>query len=188
MECSRIRDLLPDYSVEMLDVRKHREVDAHLQVCADCRGELQALDAVMALVETHGALEPPAGLFNGVRNRIESGDFVRQRPAWWAVFLTRPARAGAMGLAMGAVVLGLVVPTGPSSQVHRPLPLNPGVGMGSVATGELGNSIRQHAMSAAEGPLADRVAWEAMAQLATQNVADGEVTAPVEPSRRRGVE
>lgn len=188
MDCSRTRDLLPDYSVEILDVRTHREVDAHLQICADCRKELRVLDSVMTLVETHGALEPPVGLFNGVRNRIEAGDFVRQRPAWWVVFLTRPARIGAMGLAMGAVALGLVMPTGPSSQVHAPLPLNPDSGVSSVASGELGNSIRQHAMSASEGPLADRVAWEAMAQLASQRVADDEAAAPAEPRSRRGVE
>lgn len=187
MDCSRTRDLLPDYSVEILDVRTHREVDAHLRACADCREELRVMDSVISLVEAHGALEPPVGLFNGVRNRIEAGDFVRQRPAWWAVFLTRPARAGAMGLAMGAVVLGLVMPTGPS-QVHAPLPLNPDSGVSSVASGELGNSIRQHAMSASEGPLADRVAWEAMAQLATQNAADNEASVPVEPRSRRGVE
>lgn len=188
MDCSRTRDLLPDYSVEILDVRTHREVDAHLQSCADCREELRVMDSVMSLVESHGALEPPVGLFNGVRNRIESGDFVRQRPAWWAVFLTKPARVGAMGLAMGAVVLGLVMPTGPSPQVHVPLPLNPDAGVSSVASGELGNSIRQHAMSASEGPLADRVAWEAMAQLASLKAAADEAAVPAQPDARRGVE
>lgn len=188
MDCSRIRDLLPDYSVEILDGRTHRQVDAHLQLCADCREELRLMDEVMTLVETHGVRQPPVGLFNGVRNRIEAGDFVRERPAWWSVFLTKPARVAAMGLAMGAVVLGLVVPTGPSG-THAPLPLmNADQGLGSVASGELRNSIRQHAMSAGEGPLADRVAWEAMAQLATQNQVEDDAPSPAQQRSRQGVE
>lgn len=174
MDCTRIRDLLADYSVRNLDARSHRQVEAHLPVCAECREELRVMDAVVSLVEAHGALQPPVGLFNGVRNRIEAGDFVRERPAWWAVFLTKPARAAAMGMAMGAVVIGLVVPTGPS--VRQPGRLEMHVApVGQIAaSGELANSIRQHAMSASEGPLADRVAWEAMAQIATQNLADAE--------------
>jgi hypothetical protein len=155
----------------MLDGRQQRQVDAHLDGCADCREELRILNAVVCLVEEHGALNPPVGLFNGVRNRIEAGDFVRERPAWWAIFMTKPARVGAMAMAMGAVVLGLVMPTGPATRVHPPLPMN-GTGVGSMASGELASSVRQHAMSAVEGPLADRVAWEAMAQIATQSLSD----------------
>jgi len=188
MDCTRVRDLLPDYSVEILDGRTHRQVEAHLQICADCQRELRLMDEVMKLVETHAAHQPPVGLFNGVRNRIEAGDFVRDRPAWWSIFLTRPARVAAMGLAMGAVVMGLVLPTG-TPGMHAPLPLmSPEQGLGSVASGELGNSIRQHAMSASEGPLADRVAWEAMAQLAGENGLDDDVPRPVESRSGRGVE
>ena len=169
MDCNRIRDLLPDYSVEMLDGRTHRTVKAHLDACGECREELRVMDSVMSLVEIHGAVQPPAGLFNGVRNRIEAGDFVRERPAWWAIFLTTPARVGAMGLAMGAVAVGLLMPTGPDQTVKsRPLPIHT-ESYGQVASSDLASSIRQHAMSAAEGPLTDRVAWEAMAQLVTQD-------------------
>ena len=171
MECPRVRDLLADYSVEMLDARQHRQVETHLQACADCSEELRVMDAVVSLVEEHGALNPPVGLFNGVRNRIEAGDFVRQRPAWWAIFLTAPARATAMALAMGAVVLGLVAPTGQSRV--QPLPINV-TETSSMASSDLASSIRQHAMSAVEGPLADRVAWEAMAQIATQKLSDAD--------------
>jgi hypothetical protein len=182
MECPRVRDLLADYSVEMLEARQQRQVDAHLDGCADCREELRILNAVVVLVEEHGALNPPVGLFNGVRNRIEAGDFVRERPAWWAIFLTPPARAGAMAMAMGAVVLGLVVPTGPS-RVQQPLPIHV-TETSSMASGDLASSIRQHAMSAVEGPLADRVAWEAMAQIAAQNVPDEDG----KPAKERRVE
>jgi len=166
MDCTRVRDLLADYSVQVLDGRTHRLVEGHLQLCADCKEELRVLDSVMILVEEYGTLAPPPGLFNAVRNQIEAGQVTRQRPAWWAFFLTTPARVTAMGMAMGAVALGLLMPTTPTSLTP---PLDPHLPIaGQVATGELSSSIRQHAMAATEGPLADRVAWEAMAQIAAQ--------------------
>lgn len=166
MDCTRVRDLLADYSVQILDGRTHRQVEGHLEFCADCKNELRVMDSVMVLVEEHGTLAPPPGLFNAVRNQIEAGQVTRQRPAWWAIFLTTPGRVAAMGMAMGAVALGLMMPTTSTSQT--PL-LDPHLPMaGQVASGELSSSIRQHAMAATEGPLADRVAWEAMAQIAAQ--------------------
>jgi predicted anti-sigma-YlaC factor YlaD len=183
MDCTRIRDLLADYSVQILDGRTHRQVESHLQICAGCREELRVLDAVMSLVEEHGTLAPPPGLFNAVRNQIESGQVARQRPAWWAIFLTTPARVAAMGMAMGAVALGLMMPTTPVNQSLKLDPHLPAVGQ--VATGELSSSVRQHAMAATEGPLADRVAWEAMAQIASQQLYENTRT---KPSKERRVE
>lgn len=165
MDCSQVRDLLPDYSVEMLADRQRLAIDQHLGGCAECRAELRALDAVGDLVAEFGVRTPPPGLFNAVRNQIESG-VVQERPAWWAFLLSRPARAGAMGLAMASVALGLLMPVG-----QAPIPtidVHPGNGPG-VANSALAQSIRQHAISAAEGPLSDRVAWEAVAQLVTQD-------------------
>src|SRR5438045_3465985 len=97
MDCSRVRDLLPDYSVEILDGRTRAAVERHLEVCAGCRAERRAQDDVMGLVEQFGARQPPPGLFNAVRNRIEGGDLVRERPAWWAWLYSRPARVLGMG-------------------------------------------------------------------------------------------
>jgi putative zinc finger protein len=168
MICSRVRDLLPDYSVELLDARAHREVETHLAMCEECRRELKLLDQVVSLVEAHGVRQPPVGLFNGVRNRIESGAVVRERAPWWAWFYTGPARAAAMGMAVAALALGIFLPTNPGPDLSgiRP-PTDPTVTPGRPSSA-LVSSVRQHAMSAAEGPLADRVAWEAMAQLVTQ--------------------
>jgi anti-sigma factor RsiW len=167
MNCSQIRDSLPDYSVGILDSRSRAAVERHLEICADCRAELQAQDQVMDLVEQYGFRQPPVGLFNGVRNRIEAGDGKRARPAWWAWLYSGPARALAMGTALGALALALLAPTTPGTTVTPGgLPIHP-EGNG-VTTTALISSIRQHAMAAGEGPLTDRVAWEAMAQLATQ--------------------
>lgn len=168
MQCSRVNELLPDHSVELLDASTRRAVERHLELCDGCRRELRLLESVVALVEEHGSRTPPPGLFHAVRNRIETGEVPQQRPAWWAWLYARPARAAAMGLAMGAVAMGLFLPVGPTHSLP-PVGLHPTpISGGLVASGELATSIRQHAMAAGEGPLADRVAWEAMAQLAMQ--------------------
>jgi predicted anti-sigma-YlaC factor YlaD len=170
MNCSKIRDLLPDYSVEMLEGRARRMVQEHLAGCEGCREELRVQDSVMALVEQHGAHEPPPGLFNAVRNQIESGVVAQQRPAWWAWLYTGPARATGMGLAMAALAVSLLMPSNGPSTPSELVPVHPTVSASrGMATTALAGSIRQHAMSASEGPLADRVAWEAMAQIATQD-------------------
>lgn len=162
MHCTRIREQLADYSVGLLDRREAEQVRSHVALCADCRRELHALDRAAELVESYGALEPPPGLFHAVRNRIDSGALRRDRPAWWALFLTTPARATAMGLSIAALALGLLLPAPRPSAPELPMFADTRV------SGELASSIRQHALSAGEGPLTDRVAWEAMAQLVTQ--------------------
>ena len=167
MKCAEIREKLADYSVELLDARTSQRVDAHLEVCVDCRGELRALHAVVTLVETHGHREPPPGLFNGIRNQIEAGQLKQQRPAWWVFFLTAPARAGAMAMALGALAMGLFLPVQTGTSVPPPLGVHAGIAAGAPTTTALASSIRQHALSAGQGPLTDRVAWEAVAQLVT---------------------
>ena len=168
MECTRVQNLLPDYSVELLDTRTHRAIEEHLAGCGDCRAELRALDAAVAMVETYGVRQPPPGLFNAVRNRIESGELRRERAPWWAFLYSGPARGVALAAAMSAVIMGLLMPAPTSTNVGfgdggtfvRP---------GTVARGEVAMSIRQHAISAAEGPLTDRAAWEAYAQIFAQD-------------------
>ena len=162
--------MLPDYSVDLLDARTHRTVETHLSLCEGCRDELRIMDSVMTLVERHGVRQPPAGLFNAVRNQIESGEIRRDRPVWWAWLYSRPARAAAMGMAMAALALGILMPVSttrllPSPDLHGDAQVTGGM----MASGALASSIRQHALSAGEGPLADRVAWEAMAQLVAQD-------------------
>jgi anti-sigma factor RsiW len=167
MNCAWVQNRLADYSVGMLDERTTASVRMHVAACSECERELETLNSVVALVEEYGVRQPPAGLFNAVRNRIESGEIVRERPAWWAWFYSRPARGLAMGSAMAAVVLGLLAPV--SQPVITGLPLNPGgVSVTGTASNDLEHSIRQHALSATEGPLTDRVAYEALAQLASQ--------------------
>lgn len=166
MSCRHVQELLADYSVGILEAREHREVETHLASCAACREELRIMDAAVALVERHGVRQPPPGLFNAVRNRIEAGDVRQERPAWWWLWLnSTPARVSGMTVAVAAVAAGFLMPV--QTPEVPSIPVHVSAGVGSVANNDLGNSIRQHAMAHMEGPLADRVAWEAMAQLVT---------------------
>src|SRR5438105_4322544 len=143
MDCSRVRDLLPDYSVEILDTGSRAAVERHLEICVTCRGELRAQDDVMALVEQFGSRQPPAGLFNAVRNRIEAGDFVRQRPAWWSWLYSRPVRVLAMGTAVAALAFALFLPAGPNGSAGPgPMPIEGGPS--GATSSALAGSIRQH--------------------------------------------
>jgi hypothetical protein len=169
MICSRVRDLLPEYSVQILDARENREVEAHLAICEGCSSELRAQESAVQLVEQFGGINPPPGLFNAVRNQIESGELRRDRPAWYAFLFSKPARVAAMGMAMAAVVLGLTLPTSEPQHVGPSPVFNNGPGMSTTAAaGDVTSSIRQHAISAGVGSITDRVAWEAMAQIVTQ--------------------
>jgi hypothetical protein len=167
MHCSRVRELLPDYSVELLGAAAQRAVDAHLALCDGCRRELRALDATMELVADQGFREPPAGLFNALRNRIEAGELVQERQPWWGFFSRKPVRVLAMGFAMATVAVAFLLPIAQGPGLPPSPGLHPAGVMGAAsARGPLANSIRAHAQAAAESPLADRVALEAMAQLA----------------------
>lgn len=170
MECSRVRNLLADYSVDLLDRRAAEAVKVHLTSCADCAEELRILEGVVVLVEQHGTRQPPVGLFNGVRNRIESGQVVQERAPWWAWLFSAPMKGAAMGAATAALAIAVLLPSTKTGVPVIPIH-NEGIPGRSVASSPLASSIRQHAMSAGQGPLTDRVAWEAMAQLASQ---DGE--------------
>ncbi len=163
LKCTRVIELLPDYSVALLDHRTEAAVDSHLEICEVCRRELKTMDAAVALVAQHGGLQPPVGLFNAVRNRIEAGEAVRERRPWWFWFNTTPARSLAMGMAVLAIALPFTVPVQPS---YQPIEISMHGDGPEVTSSALASSIRQHAMSAGEGPLTDRVAWEAMALLA----------------------
>lgn len=163
MNCRHISNLLPDYSVDLLTGRNLDEVQHHLADCEPCRQELRALDAAATLIEQHGAVNPPAGLFNAVRNEIASPEFRRDRPSIWNWFQAPPVRALTMTAAAAALAFSLF-------SLRAPGPVNAPGGL-PLALNDSNRSaiamvVRQHAMSAADGPLADNVAWEAMARLA----------------------
>lgn len=83
MDCNRTKELISDYSVGLVQGTKRTEMEAHLASCPDCSAELQKLERVVALVDNLNLREPPAGLWNGVYNRITATE---QKPERTGLF------------------------------------------------------------------------------------------------------
>jgi hypothetical protein len=163
MDCRRVNELLPDYSVGVLDRRTHSAVAGHLADCPGCRGEMAAMEQAVALFEQHGALTPPPGLWNGVYNRLTTDTAPAPLHAWsgfrapWNWLFQRPARAFAAGAAFLAIVAGLTF--GPPGSETPPPP--------GPASAGLSVLMRQHALTQAEASLGERAVWEEQAGPAT---------------------
>jgi hypothetical protein len=155
MDCRKVCELLPDYSVELLVRRTHQAVAEHLTGCSGCRGELAAMDHAMTLVVAHAALTPPPGLWNGVFNRLTAGEEAVARLSWWDRLWHGPRRALVMGMAtVAAAACALLFQGG------RPIDLK---SLPASKDQEVMALVRQHALSAAESPFGDRAIWEIQA-------------------------
>ena len=92
MECSKAQSLISDFSVGLVNRRQKAEIEAHLAQCPECAAEFEKLNKVMLLVDGLDSKEPPAGLWNGVHNRITQPESawrhgIRRRVAGWSVGL-----------------------------------------------------------------------------------------------------
>jgi len=156
MECRQVQPRIADFSVGLLRAGEMRQVEEHLTACAACGREWRELQAVLALVERHGAVEPPPHLWNGVYNRI-TGEAAPAPLTFWQRLLGVPGQwvaGAATGLAAAALVVTL------SFQPFTPTPAN---GISVSTTSPV--AIQQHAMVAGMEPFADEVALEAYARL-----------------------
>lgn len=103
--------MLSDYRTGLLSGRQAADLESHVSQCAECARELELMDSVLTLVEANiQECEPPAGLWNGVYNRItdptpEHGGFGFGVLHW----MSRPLHAAGMGFAALALAVGLYV-------------------------------------------------------------------------------
>ena len=87
---SDIHDLAPFYALDALDTDDRRAFEQHLESCADCRKELEALRSGTAEVAAASAEEPPewvrAAVFEEIDGHNTDGATVvgldRRRSAW----------------------------------------------------------------------------------------------------------
>lgn len=154
-KCLKIQEMLADYRTGILSAGKSREIEAHLLECEECAAELKALDDVLELMESNSPqCEPPAGLWNGVYNRITSpeprrssfGDKLRG-------FIAMPARAAGVGVAALALAVGLMLSGGHDNQP------------GQMTVASNNAYIQGHALYASQAPLADSVSYVSLADL-----------------------
>jgi len=114
VRCEHVVNRLTEYQLGMLDEAESAEIAAHLETCADCRAELQALERLDALVAPAEQVKAPDDLWDGVEPRLRP-----RRGSWWRIWLASPrpalALAAAMLLAAAGLWLGLRGPVGRSS-------------------------------------------------------------------------
>ena len=82
MECERVKDLLPGYLDGALPSRSwsetHLTIGRHLEVCRDCRQELQAYQALSSVMSRVRRAPPPADL--ALRIRVAAAQRLADRP------------------------------------------------------------------------------------------------------------
>lgn len=111
MSCRQIGRLLPEYSVGALDEAAADRVREHVEDCAACRRELEALTEVGELLTPIEVLTPPRDLWPGIAAQLAPR---RARMSWWRAH-SRPALAVATAAAVLLVVaVGLPVLHGPA--------------------------------------------------------------------------
>ncbi|MGA2323180.1 MAG: zf-HC2 domain-containing protein [Sedimentisphaerales bacterium] len=70
MNCSQCRELLVGYIEELLDAGQNQAVKSHLDICAECRKELEQVTALQKRLVANGASHGQNDLENAVMDRI----------------------------------------------------------------------------------------------------------------------
>lgn len=147
IRCEDIQNLISDYSVGSLDGEQMALFEVHIRECRSCQGELEHLQATMALVESVTELDPPAGMWDGVYAQI-SGPKPEAKPSflgWVRSFLAHPQRAIAFGFAV--FVMLVIVTFGKIASPPTP----------AMADDSMQEYVQGHAMAASQDAFADRI-------------------------------
>jgi len=128
MDCKKTRELLSEYIDGRLAVDEAAALAAHLEECSECRELERELRATVALVGDLERREAPAGFAEGVGAALERrmllegpAEGARSRWAAWSF-------AG-VSLAAAAVVLAVVLVSGPPDKARPPAERDTSVAM-----------------------------------------------------------
>jgi anti-sigma factor RsiW len=105
--CAELRAELVAFLDEELAPEARARVEAHLADCAACRAELERLWKALGALDALPATQPGPGF----EARLEAALARERKPAWWARWL-RPAPALALGGALAAALLLVVLVQG----------------------------------------------------------------------------
>jgi anti-sigma factor RsiW len=110
MSCLQVREMFSPYLDGAISGREMQAVSSHLEACAECRNEFEALRSVQQVLGKVGAMKAPADL--GLRLRLAiSHESARRQGHWWDSIasrwdnLLRPALVQASAGLAGALVL-----------------------------------------------------------------------------------
>lgn len=104
MDCKRIIELIPEYSVGLVEGKAKTEMDDHLAKCPSCAAEVDKLNQVMAFVDDLGQAEPPDNLWHGVYKQISSQ---KKRTIWDILKIPIPVKPlrWSLGISMAAIII-----------------------------------------------------------------------------------
>jgi hypothetical protein len=106
MDCKTVIELIPEYSVDMVEGRVKDEIDNHLLNCIGCKTEFEKLYKVMKLVDDLDVVEPPADLWNGVYAKISSN---KKKTIWDILKSPIPVKPLRWSLGVSVAILIIVL-------------------------------------------------------------------------------
>jgi len=140
MNCTQIRELLPDLAAGMDASTPEPEVEKHIASCADCAAHLRDLQKTMALLDEWQAPEPSPYFDIRLQARVRE-EMARPASGWlnWVNWLRRPAWA----MSLAAVIFAGALFVGSKSYISQTetiatkppslgLPVQPGTAVGDL--------------------------------------------------------
>jgi anti-sigma factor RsiW len=117
MNCENVRQLLPAYFDDELDLATALQIEAHLPDCPGCRQQLESAQAVRSALTQPGVYLPaPAALRERLTQAIrseagetESGRTLRLTSHWWMRPMALSGIAAALLVVIGSLALYLPV-------------------------------------------------------------------------------
>jgi predicted anti-sigma-YlaC factor YlaD len=140
MNCTQIRELLPDLAAGMDASTPEPEVEKHIASCADCAAHLRDLQKTMALLDEWQAPEPSPYFDTRLQARLRE-EMAHPATGWlnWLNWLRRPAWAMSLAAVIfaGALFVGIKIHIPPTEAIAtKPpslgLPVQPGTAVGDL--------------------------------------------------------
>lgn len=150
MKCRKAKKLVAKYHVDEIDQKKQAALEEHLSVCSECRGKLASLELTEQLLSALPREEPPAGLWNGLRERIVAEEASKRTP-WKGWFRKRTPVMAMAALAIAVIFAGFFTVR---SYFIQPDKSKVATSRNNSASVEI--YIEQHALKAWRDPLANK--------------------------------
>lgn len=111
MKCTKVKRLLPEYSVGTLSQETRYTIRQHLDSCSECMQELIELERTASVLDSITQEEPPDFLWLKVRREISQQSKQTKTPLWKRIiegfWQRRVPALATTGLAVLMLVLGL---------------------------------------------------------------------------------
>jgi len=130
MDCKTCRSNLPDMLLEPGYAAAHPELQAHMQTCAECRVELEELQATFALLDGWEAPEPSPYFDSRLKARLREAAEAEPEGFWerakaWLQFSSGRSFRPALAAALAVVVIagaggGAYLELAHKDAVHQP--------------------------------------------------------------------